>query len=119
MNSQTKTQPKKTDEIKELLGEYKKLQKRIDNTEKRIECLDLTMGAPSTPNYSGMPGGGRDGSSKTERDVIKKAELEEKLGDMYAEENRRREEIEGMIELMENDYMDHAAQRIIEKLENK
>ena len=25
----------------------------------------------------------------------------------------------GMIELMENDYMDHAAQRIIEKLENK
>lgn len=99
--SQTEKQPKQTDEIKALLGEYKKIQKRIDNTEKRIECLDLSMGAPSGPNYSGMPRGGGDGSSKTERDVIKKAELEEKLGDMYAEENRRREEIEGLIELME------------------
>ena len=99
--SQTKKQPKKTDEIKALLEEYKKLQKRIDNTEKRIECLELTMGAPSTPKYSGMPGGSRGGSSKTERDIIKKAELEEKLHDMYAEENRRREEIEGLIEQME------------------
>lgn len=99
--SQTKKQPKETDEIKALLEEYKKLQKRIDNTEKRIECLELTMGAPSTPKYSGMPGGSRDGSSKTEREIIKKAELEEKLRDMYAEENRRREEIEGLIEQME------------------
>ena len=101
MNSQTKTQPTKTDEIKELLGEYKKLQKRIDRTEKRLECLELTMGAPSGPNYSGMPRGGGDGSSKQERDYIKVEELREKLGDMYAEENRRREEIEGLIELME------------------
>ena len=94
-------QPKETDVIKELLGAYAKLQKRIDNTEKRIECLDLNMGAPSTPNYSGMPGGSRDNSSKVERDLIKKEELEEKLGDLYAEENQRREEIEGLIELME------------------
>ena len=78
MNSQTK-RPKQTDEIKELLASYKKLQKRIDNTEKRIECLEITMGAPSTPNYSGMPGGSRDNSSKMERDIIKKEELEEKL----------------------------------------
>ena len=99
--SQTKKQPKETDEIKALLAAYTKLQKRIDNTEKRIECLDLAMGAPSTPNYSGMPGGSRDGSSKQERDMIRKEELEEKLADMYAEENRRREEIEELIELME------------------
>lgn len=101
MNSQTERQPKQTAEIKELLAAYKKLQKRIDNTEKRIECLEISMGAPSTPNYSGMPGGSRDGSSKIERDLIKKEELEEKLGDLYAEENQRREEIEGLIELME------------------
>ena len=100
MNSQTKKQPKKTDEIKELLVAYKKLQKRIDNTEKRIECLEISMGAPSTPNYSGMPGGSRDNSSKMERDLIKKEELEEKLGDLYEEENSRREEIEELIERM-------------------
>lgn len=101
MNSQTKKQPKQTDEIKALLEAYTKLQKRIDNTEKRIECLEITMGAPSTPSYSGMPSGGRGNSSKVERDLIKKEELEEKLGDLYAEENRRREEIESMIERME------------------
>ena len=100
MNSRTEKQPKQTDEIKELLASYKKLQKRIDNTEKRIECIEITMGAPSTPNYSGMPGGSRDNSSKMERDIIKKEELEEKLGNLYAEENRLREEIEGLIELM-------------------
>jgi hypothetical protein len=97
----TEKQPKQTDEIKALLAAYTKLQKRIDNTEKRIECIEITMGAPSTPNYSGMPGGSRDNSSRMERDLIKKEELEEKLGNLYAEENRRREEIEGMIELME------------------
>ena len=59
------------------------------------------MGAPSSPNMRGMPSGGRDGSSKVEREVIKKMELEEKLGDMYVEENRLREEIEKLIELME------------------
>lgn len=101
MNNQTERQPKQTDEIKALLESYTKLQKRIDNTEKRIECLESTMGAPSTPSYSGMPSGGRDGSSKVERDLIKKEELEEKLGDLYAEENRLREEIEGLIERME------------------
>lgn len=101
MNSQTEKQPKQTDEIKALLESYTKLQKRIDNTEKRIECLESTMGAPSTPSYSGMPSGGRDGSSKVERDLIKKEELEEKLGELYAEENRLREEIEGLIELMD------------------
>lgn len=95
-------QTKKTALIRELLDSYTRIQKRIDNTEKRLACLDLTMGAPSIPKYSGMPGGSHEGSSKTERDVIKKAELEEKLADMNAEENRLREEIEGLIERMEN-----------------
>lgn len=97
-----KKKPKQTDEIKALLAAYKTIQKRIDNIEKRIECLELSMDSPSGQSYSAVPGSGRDySSSKIERDYIKKEELEEKLGDMNAEENRRREEIEGLIELME------------------
>jgi len=99
--SKTERQPKETDKIKALLESYPRLQKRIDNTEKRIEALDLSMGAPSTSNMSGMPSGGRDGSSKTERNVIKKVELEENLAEMYERENRLRERIEGLVELME------------------
>jgi len=99
--SKTERQPKETDKIKALLESYPRLQKRIDNTEKRIEALDLSMGAPSMSNMSGMPSGGRDGSSKTERNVIKKVELEENLAEMYERENRLRERIEGLVELME------------------
>lgn len=120
--SQTKKQPKQTAEIKELLAAYKLLQKRIDNIEKRIECLMISMGSPSGPNYSAVPGGSGSFSSKIERDYIKKEELEEKLGNMNAEENRRREEIEGLIELMEKPneqtviemhYIDGAKWRVI------
>lgn len=98
--SQTERQPKETDEIKALLEAYTTLQDRIDKAEKRKELLEIRMGAPSSPNLSGMPSGSRDRSSKQERDYIKLEELEEKLGVMYAEENDRREEIEGLIELM-------------------
>ena len=100
--SQTGKKPKETDEIKELLAAYAAYQRRIDNAEERLAFLEYTMGSPSSPNLSGMPSGSRDGTSKQEREVIKKLELEEKLRDMYAEENRKREEIEAMIELMEN-----------------
>lgn len=100
--SRKERKPKITDEIKALLEGYINLQKRIDNTEARLACLEISMGSPSTPNYSGMPGGSRDTSGKQERDYIKKEELTEKLGDMNAEESRRREEIEGLIELMKN-----------------
>lgn len=98
----TKRKPKATDVIRRRLQYYHNLQIRIDNTEKRIACLDMSMGAPSTTNVTGMPGGSGDGSSKQERDYIKKEELREKLADMYAEENTLREEIEDMIERMEN-----------------
>lgn len=119
---QTERTGKETDEIKEFLTAYRTLQQRIDNTESRLECLELSMGAPSSPNMSGMPSGGREGNSKVERDVIKKMELEEKLGDMYVEENRLREEIEKLIELMdkpneqtviEMHYLDGAKWRVI------
>lgn len=91
---------KETDKIKKLLAAFTKLRKRIDNTEKRLEALELSVGA-ATPSYSGMPGGGGERSSEQERYAIKKEEIQEKLDNMYAEENRRREEIEALIELME------------------
>ena len=113
---------KETDEIKALLTAYTTLQKRIDNTEARLACLEMSMGSPSAPNLTGTPSGSRDGSSKQERDYIKKEELEEKLGDMYAEENSRREEIEELIEgiekpdeqtVIEMHYLDGAKWRLI------
>lgn len=92
---------KETDKIKKLLASFTKLRKRIDNTEKRLEALELSVGAPATPSYSGMPGGGGERSSEQERYAIKKEEIQEKLENMYAEENRRREEIEALFDLME------------------
>ena len=94
-------QPKATDKIKAYLEAYTSLRNRIDMIEKRKALLELSMGAPSTPNLSGLPGGSCDRSSKQERDYIKKEELEEKLGVLSAEENRLRDEIEAMIERME------------------
>lgn len=99
---QSKKQQKETDEIKGLLKAFNTYQKRIDNTEERLAFLELKMYAPSSPSLSGMPSGGHDGTSKQERTVLIKLELEEKLQDMYAEENRQREEIESLIEQMDN-----------------
>lgn len=100
--SQIIRQPKQTDEIKALLAAFVKLQSRIDNKEKRIEALELTMTAPSIAGYDGAVGtGGRDTSSKMERNYIKLEELREQLENMIAEENRSREEIENMVDLME------------------
>lgn len=97
------TKPKKeTAEIRALLESYPKIKVRIDNTEERLLYLELMQDSPSSSNLSGMPSGGRDGSSKIERDVIKKLELEERLRDMYADENNLREEIEGLIDLMDD-----------------
>ena len=92
---------KETDEIRALLESYTTYQKRIDNTEERLAFLELTIDSPSSPSLSGMPGGSRDGTSKQERDILKKLELEERLQEMYTEENRKREEIEALIEQMD------------------
>lgn len=117
------TKPKKeTAEIRALLESYPKIKARIDNTEERLLYLELMQDSPSSSNLTGMPSGGRDGSSKIERDVIKKLELEERLRDMYADENNLREEIEGLIEQMEEPneqtviemrYLDDATWRTI------
>lgn len=97
--SQTK-KPKETDAIKQKLEHYAAFQRRIDNQIERLEYLESVMGAPSSPNLSGEPSGGGDGSSKTERQVLKKLELQQAIRDMIADEAAERKELEGMIELM-------------------
>lgn len=101
-SGQIAKKPKETYKIKALLKAYVAYQDRIDLAEERLAFLEYKQGSPSSPNLSGMTGGGDVETSKQERDYIKKEELEEKLKDMYAEENRKREEIEGLIERMED-----------------
>ena len=100
--TETKKKPKETDKIKALLNAYPKLQERIDLAEERLAFLEYTIDSPSSPSLSGMPGGSRDRTSKQERTYIRKEELKERLDELYAEESRRREEIEELIERMEN-----------------
>ena len=97
----TEKPTKETDKVKAWLKSYRNYQKRIDLAEGRLAYLEYTMDSPSSPSLNGMPSGSRDRTSKQERDYLKKEELREKLDDMYAEESRMREEIEGMIERME------------------
>ena len=95
-------QPKETDAIKKRLEEYAALPRRIDNLIERLENLNATMGSPSSPNLTGLPSGGGDGTSKIERQVVKKAELEEKIRGMIQDERRNRKELEELIEAMKN-----------------
>lgn len=119
----TETKPtKETDTIKALLKAYGDYQKKIDYTEGRLEYLEYMQDAPSSPSLSGMPGGSRDRTSKQERNYLKKEELRERLDAMYIEENRKREEIEALVEQMEKPeeqtaismrYLDFASWRSI------
>ena len=67
--------PKETDAIKEKLQHYATFQRRIENKIERLVYLESVMGSPSSPNLSGMPGGGGDGTSKTEGRSSKKMNL--------------------------------------------
>lgn len=97
---QTK-KPKETDAIREKLEHYKALPRRIDNLIERLEYLESTMGSASTPNLSGLPSGGGDGTSKTECQVCKKLELEDQIRALIADEEKERRELEALIGLME------------------
>lgn len=96
-----KKKPKETDEIKAFLNTYSKFSKRIYNAEVRLDALELTMYETAHPNLSGMPGGSGDSGGRQERIVVSIEELKQKIGDLNREENRYREEIEEMVELME------------------
>lgn len=95
-------QPKETDEIKQRLESYAALQRKIDNQIERLENLIAPMGSPSTPNLTGLPSGGGDGTSKIERQVARKDELEEKIRRMIMEERQLRKELEQLIETLKN-----------------
>lgn len=95
-------QPKETDEIKQRLESYAALQRKIDNQIERLENLIATKGSPSTPNLTGLPSGGGDGTSKIERQVARKDELEEKIRRMIKEERQLRRELEQLIEKLKN-----------------
>lgn len=91
---------KETDEIKQRLESYATLQRKIDNQIERLENLIATMGSPSTPNLTGLPSG--DGTSKIERQVARKDELEEKIRRMIKEERQLCAELEQLIEKLKN-----------------
>lgn len=95
-------QPKETDAIKQKLESYATLQRKIDNQIERLENLNATMGSPSNPNLTGLPSGGGDGTSKIERQVAKKDELEKKIRRMIMEERQLRKELEQLIETLKN-----------------
>lgn len=104
------TPPKETEDVKNYLSSYNALQRKIDMFEERLAFLEYTIGSPSSPNLSGMPSGSRNTTSKQERDVIKKLELEEKIRDLYAAESSLREEIEELLEHLENPFEQVAIQ---------
>ena len=95
-------QQKETDAIKQKLESYATLQRKIDTQIERLENLNATMGSPSTPNLTGLPSGGGDGTSKIERQVAKKDELEKKIRRMIMEERQLRKELEQLIETLKN-----------------
>lgn len=94
-------EPKETDAIKAKLESYAALQRKIDNLIERLDTFVATMGSPSTPNLTGMPSGGGDGTSKIERQVEKKDEMERRLDALIRKERELRRELEDMIEQLE------------------
>ena len=97
-NQADKKKPKETDAIKAKLENYAAFQRRIDNQIERLERLNASMGSPSTPKLTGLPSGGGDGSSKVERQVVRRLELQEKIRDMIEEEQQERRELETLID---------------------
>ena len=100
--------PKKTEEVRAKLDSFAGLQRKIDNQIERLEALISTMDSPSSPNLTGLPGGGFDGVSKTERLVIKKIELEDKIRKLEAKEASLRAEIEQLIEQLKREMKNAA-----------
>ena len=97
-----KAKPKPTEAVKKKLESYAALQRKIDNQTQRLQTLEASIGSTSSPNLTGMPGGGGDGTSKVERFALKKDELERKIRQMEQEERELLDELEAMIEQLSN-----------------
>lgn len=97
MDRVKKKRPKETDKIKERLENYTAMQRKIDYQIERLEALTASMGSPSTPKLTGMPSGGGTGTSKTERLVGRKLDLEERIRRMIEDERAERTALEALI----------------------
>lgn len=93
---------KETYAVKAKLESYAALQRRIDNKVQRLNTLKASMGSTSTPNLTGMPGGGGNGESKVERLVIKMDDLERSIKRLELEEINLLDELEELIEQLDN-----------------
>lgn len=90
--------PKETDAIKRRLESYVALQRTIDNQVERLIAISESMGSISTPKLTGLPGGGGDGTSKIEREVIRKVALEQKIEALRQREKEEGEALEALID---------------------
>ena len=94
--------PRNTEAVKMKLRSYGKLQRKIDYQITRLENLVETIDTLPSTNFSGMPSGTHDGTTKAERYVERKDELERKIDRMIQEEQELRKELEDLIALLDN-----------------
>lgn len=70
---------KKTQAIKERLNAHREMLEKLATLKQELEFAEESLGSPRAIDYSGMPHGSGDGTSPTERVVLRKIALEEKV----------------------------------------
>lgn len=70
---------KKTQAIKERLNAHRELLEKLATLKQELEFAEESFGSIRAIDYSGMPHGSGDGTSPTERVVLRKIALEEKV----------------------------------------
>ncbi len=70
---------KKTQAIKERLNAHREMLEKLATLKQELEFAMEAYGSPGAIDYSGMPHGSGDGTSPTERVVMRKVALEEKV----------------------------------------
>lgn len=86
--------------VKAKLRSYGDLQRRIDHQVTRLENLMDTIDSLPAASYSGMLKGSSDGTTKAERYVERKDDLERRIDRMIQEERELRRSVESMIALL-------------------
>lgn len=91
--------PKKTEAIKKRLNSHLALFVKLEALQMELEYARDQCDTCKSPNYDGMPGGGKDkGTSETELKVLRKIELEEKVESQKNEINKDWAELEPLVE---------------------
>lgn len=70
---------KKTQAIKERLNAHKEMLEKLATLKQELEFAEDAYGSVRAIDYEGMPRGSGDGTSQTERVVLRKIALEEKV----------------------------------------